>query len=104
MIPTEIVEQYNLQKIAHNGWVYIEVRNGMSGLKQAGKIANDQLKQRLAQYGYFPAPRIPALWLHKTNSVSFTLCVDDFGIKYTDKMHADHLVNALKSLYEISVD
>ena len=44
MVPTEIVEQYNLQKIAHNGWVYIEVRKGTPGLRQAGNIANDRLK------------------------------------------------------------
>ena len=82
----------------------MEVQKGMPGLKQAGKIANDRLKSHLAKFGYFPAPRTPALWLSKTNNITFTLCVEDFGIKYTDKKDAEHLLNALRQLYTISVD
>jgi hypothetical protein len=103
-IPDEIVHQYELQKIAHDGYVYIEVRKGMPGLKQAGKIANDRLKSHLEKYGYVPTDRTPALWVSKTNNVSFTLCVDDFGIKYTKKSDAEHLLQALRKLYVISVD
>ena len=44
LIPEEIIRQYNLLKIVHNGYVYLEVRKGMPGLKQAGKVANDRLK------------------------------------------------------------
>ena len=33
----------------------------------------------------------------------FTLCVDDFGIKYLNKKDADHLVNSLKSRYRVSI-
>ena len=43
LIPPEVVEQYNLRRIAHDGWIYIEVQKGMPGLKQAGKVANDRL-------------------------------------------------------------
>ena len=39
-IPNEIVTQYRLDNLQHDGWVYIQVRKGMPGLKQAGKIAN----------------------------------------------------------------
>ena len=36
-IPKEIVEQYNLQdKVTPGGWIYIKIRKGMYGLKQAG--------------------------------------------------------------------
>lgn len=35
----------------------------------------------------------------------FALCADDFGIKYfLHKGHANHLVNALQSHYDISID
>jgi hypothetical protein len=34
--PEEIVEKYNLNALAVDGWVYIEIRKGMYGLKQAG--------------------------------------------------------------------
>jgi hypothetical protein len=33
-----------------------------------------------------------------------TLCVDDFGIKYERKEDLDHLLNALRQKYEVSVD
>ena len=36
-IPEEIIQQYKLNNLEHNGWVYIEIRKGMPGLKQAGK-------------------------------------------------------------------
>ena len=33
--------------------------------------------------------------------ISFTLVVDDFGIKYMGKEHADHLLSALTDHYKI---
>jgi hypothetical protein len=33
--PEEIVSKYNLNALAVDGWVYIEIRKGMYGLKQA---------------------------------------------------------------------
>jgi hypothetical protein len=38
--PEEIVQKYNLKALAVNGWVYIEIRKGMYGLKQVGLLAN----------------------------------------------------------------
>ena len=43
IIPRKIVEQYHLQAFKHSKYVYFEVRRGMYGLPQAGKIAYDQL-------------------------------------------------------------
>ena len=37
IIPTEIIQQYNLDKLPDNDWVYIEILKAMYGLKQAGK-------------------------------------------------------------------
>jgi hypothetical protein len=34
--PEEIVQKYNLNALAVDGWVYIEIRKGMYGLKKAG--------------------------------------------------------------------
>ena len=36
--------------------------------------------------------------------ITFTLVVDDFGVKYTGKHTTLHLINALKDLYTVSVD
>jgi hypothetical protein len=38
--PEEIIQKYNLNALATNGWVYIEIRKGMYGLKQAGLLSN----------------------------------------------------------------
>ena len=40
LIPDEISSQYDPRKLSKDGWVYMEIRNGMPGLKQARRIAN----------------------------------------------------------------
>jgi hypothetical protein len=42
--PEEIIQKYNLSALAVDGWVYIEIRKGMYGLKQAGLLANQLLQ------------------------------------------------------------
>jgi hypothetical protein len=79
--PEEIIQKYNLNALAVDGWIYIEIRKGMYGLKQAGLIANQLLQTRLAPFGYYPAWHTPGIWLHKTRPISFTLVVDDFAVK-----------------------
>jgi hypothetical protein len=44
IIPHEIITKYNLQAISVGGWVYLEIRKGMYGLKQAGLLANQLLQ------------------------------------------------------------
>jgi hypothetical protein len=79
--PEEIIQKNNLNALSVDGWVYIEIRKGMYGLKQAGLLANQLLQTRLAPFGYYPARHTPGLWLHKTRPISFTLVVDDFAVK-----------------------
>jgi hypothetical protein len=58
-LPEEIVQKYNLNALAVDGWVYIEIRKGMYGLKQAGLLANQLLQTRLAPFRYYPARHTP---------------------------------------------
>jgi hypothetical protein len=104
LLPDAIVEQYNLKPLFHNGFVYVEIRKGMYGLPQAGRLANDQLVAKLAQHGYQPCPLTPGLWRHETRDLVFSLVVDDFGIRYTDRADADHLIAALRQSYDVSLD
>jgi hypothetical protein len=67
--PEEIIQKYNLNALAVDGWVYIEFRKGMYGLKQAGLLANQLLQTRLAPFGYYRARHTPGLWLHKTRPI-----------------------------------
>jgi hypothetical protein len=43
--PEEIIQKYNLNALAVDGWVYIEIRKGVYGLKQTGLLANQYLKR-----------------------------------------------------------
>jgi hypothetical protein len=105
LIPDEIRQQYQLDDITtHDGWVYIEIRKGMYGLKQAGILANHRLTKHLATYGYYPTPRTPGLWKHATGDLSFSSVVDNFGLKCVGRENAQHLVDALASLYQVLTD
>jgi hypothetical protein len=102
--PEEIVENYNLDALAVDGWVYIIIGKGIYGLKEAGLLANQLLQTRLAPFGYYPTRHTPGLWLHKTRPISFSLVVDNFAVKYVGKQHADHFRNALLKTYELTTD
>jgi hypothetical protein len=102
--PEEIIQKYNLNDMAVDGWVYIEIRKCMYGLKQAGLLANKLLQTRLSPFGYYPARHTPGMWLQKTWSISFTFIVDDFTAKYVGKQHAEHLQNDLLQTYGLKTD
>jgi hypothetical protein len=103
--PYKIIVHYNLNIVTPDGWVYIEIWNGMYGLPQASILANWLLKKRLVIKGYYQYQHTPGLWRHVWKNIMFCLVVDDFGIKVTN-MHdmLDHLVNTLKEHYTIAID
>ena len=76
----------------------------MYGLPQAGKISHELLKKRLAKAGYHPTQFTPLLCKHVWRPITFTLVVDEFGIKVEVNNHANHLVSTLKKNYGITVD
>ena len=98
-IPKEIIDEYELTKIAKDGKVYTEVNKGMYGLPQAGILANHKLKRDLLPFGYYPCRHTPGLWKHLWRPITFTLVVDDFGVKYVGRQHAEHLMTTLNKLY-----
>jgi hypothetical protein len=105
LIPDEIKEEYNVdQFVDEDGYVYVEITGAIYGLSQSGYLAHEDLKKNLAEFGYAPAKRTHGLWFHKTRNISFTLVVDDFGVKYVDKADALHLINALETHYPLKID
>ena len=90
LFPSRIVEQYNLKELAVKGWVYIEMRHAVWGLPQAGILANKRLRRKLAPFGYHKCVNTPVLWRYETRAISFTLVVDDFGVKYVKKEGVAH--------------
>lgn len=76
----------------------------MYGLPQASILANNELVIHLAHHGYHQCEHTPGLFTHETRPISFTLVVDDFGIKYVGKEYMDHLLETLRKKYQITVD
>ena len=93
--PQHTVKQYQLDKNAQNGQVYLEIHRAIYGLPQAGALANKKLKKFLVPAIYYKVAHTPGLWRHTTQTIQFSLLVDDFGVKYVGKKHADHLNCAL---------
>ena len=104
-LPDEIIPQYNLLALADaKGYVYTKIDKGMYTIKQAGRIAFDNLVKHMKKYGCHPCRITKVLWTHISNSITFVLVVDDFGMKYKKESNLNHLLNALKARYTISID
>ncbi len=98
-IPNKIIVEYNLcNKVSSNGHIYVKNQKGMYGLPQAGILAQELLEKQLNEHGYSQSKAVLGLWTHKTQSISFTLVVDDFGVKYVGKEHAMQLLVFSKSI------
>ena len=90
--------------IEKDGYIYCEIRKSMYGLKEVGIISYQNLVKNLAPYGYEPTTYTPGFWCHKTRKTTFTLAVDNFGIKYFGPDDLEHLLTSLKNYYAIKVD
>ena len=103
--PPDIIDFYNLQdKISKDGYIYIRIKKGMYGLKQAAVLAYNNLVSNLEKHEYYPIPHTVGMWKHRTRNITFCLCVDDFGVKYYDKNDAHHLIQSLNQSYITAVD
>ena len=96
LIPVEIQQQYDLEQYVINGYVYFEVRKGMYGLPQAGRLSYIALIKYLQLRGCTLTGFTPGLFKHETQETMFSLVFDDFGLKYTAKNDALHLIDTLK--------
>ena len=103
LIPSSIMAQHKLEQFMSNNSVLFEVNQGMYGLPQAGYLAQQRLIEHLRKHQYHQTDT-PCLFRHASNGTTFALVVDDFGVKYTDRAAAEHLINALQEIYEIKID
>ena len=96
-ITQEILNGYNITDNCFDSkdYIYLEIRKGMYGLKEAAILAYKKLRKYLSHSGYVPMKHTPGLWRHESQPTTFTLVVDDFGIKYFKKSDADHLFQSL---------
>jgi hypothetical protein len=104
-IPETFFAHHDIKNLCGTkGYYLMEISKGIYGLPQAGKLAQDRLIKHLATAGYVPTPNTPCLFRHVTRPIWFSLVVDDFGVKYRGRDHAQHLIDTLKQLYELHTD
>ena len=111
IFPQHVIDQYSLLDHVKISFVHVEICRAIYGLPQAGILANQQLRTRLAPFGYYEVAHTPGLWRHVTKPVQFSLVVDDFRVKYVGEEHVRHLIQALKTdhkepgdAYKVEVD
>jgi hypothetical protein len=99
----DIIKHYNLRdKVTPNGYIYCEIQKGMYGLPQAGIIAQHLLEECLQKHGYRQSQTTPGLWKHDTCPISFSLVVDNLGVKYMGKENAQHVLDTVRQYYKCS--
>ncbi len=104
-MPDNVIEHYNLRdKATPNGYIYCEIQKGMYGLPQTGIIAQQLLEERLQKHGYCQSQTTPGLWKHDTCPISFSLVVNNFGVKYVGKENAQHLLDTVWHYYKCTCD
>jgi hypothetical protein len=89
-----------LTKHAHKGQVYLRLEHAVWGLPQAGILANKLIQKRLASHSYYECSNTLGLWRHEWQPITYTLGVDDFGVKYVGEEQVKHLIECLKGKYK----
>ena len=74
----------------------------MYRLPHSGILANQLLRKRLNERGYYQSKLVPDLWKHKWRPVQFTLVVEYLGVKYVGKEYSLHLNHTLEGNYTVT--
>ena len=82
----DFLKQYNLtSKYTKDSYVDIETSIVINRLPQSGILAQQLLEKRLNTKGYRQIKLTPGFCKHDWRPISFTLCVENFGVKYVVK-------------------
>ena len=103
-ITKEIIDEYNIQDIASHGNVYVEIRKGMYGLKEAGIIAFNRLVTKLPLMATV-LTSIPHAYGHTIHTkLCSHLQLTTLALSASNVRMLKHLFNAIQESYTISTD
>ena len=86
-IPDDIRLMYNFKnKVTSDNFIYIKIKKGMYGLKQAAILAYENLQSNLKPFGYAPVIGTVGMWQHNTRSTTFVLMTLVLNIQ-NQRMH-----------------
>jgi hypothetical protein len=80
------------------------MRQAVWGLPQAGILPNKRLCRKLAPFAYFESTNTPGLWPQESKPITFTIVIDNFGVKYVNKANVDHLLSSITQMYKLTKD
>ena len=105
IIPQEIINAYNLTALVDDQrWIYMRIKKGMYGLKQALIITNHELVKHMSPFRYNTVQHSPDLWVHDSRKRLFSIVVDDLCDQYCSTEDADYFFKGLRAKYIITVD
>lgn len=97
--------KYGFDKFAKGDRALVRIDRAIYGLPQAALLAQLRLDAHLATRGFHPDAHTACLYRHETRDITFTLVVDDFGIKAkSDMVDIEYLFSCLREKYTITVD
>ncbi len=101
---SKVIEQYQLHKKALPRVLCTFPEKGIYNPHKVDVLVQNLLEESLGKNGYKQSQFTSGLWTHEWFSICFSLVVDNFGVKYVQKEHADHLVSVIHEHYEITMD
>jgi hypothetical protein len=109
-LPQIVIDQLGLQPYldaSKNNSVVFEIRKTLWGLPQAGILSRQKLVTGLAKHGDYHETGVASVFRHRTRPITFTLIVDDIGMKYQKGRKEDvlHLKATIEKIgYEVKLD
>ncbi len=67
-----------------------------------GIIAQELLAKRLKEHGYTQSKTTSGLWTHEWHPITFSLVIDNLGVKYIGEEHAQNLLQMVQKYFTCS--
>lgn len=99
------IAKYQLAPFIHDDRVLLRLKKCLFGMPDAGALAKQFLDRTcLNPNGYWEDPLINGVYRHRTNGTEFLLVTDDFNVLCNDTATKNHLLAALGTKFEVTLD
>ena len=102
-VPSAVCEKYNISADSDD-FIYFRLDKCLYGHAVAGRLSNQELVKILKIAGYHESDLVPCLFKHETRNVTFSLIVDDLGVKYTNFDDIQHLIDSISPRWKVKLN
>ena len=99
-VPIAICQKYNISP-DNDDYIYFRLDKCLYGHAVAGRLSNQELVKLLKVAGYYESDLVPCLFKHESRQISFSLIVDDLGVKHTNTEDIQHLIDAISPRWKV---